>query len=315
MKKLKGMIVLLFVCVLTAGLFSACSKDADKSTDQGKSTETVNTAEPTEETAEPTKEPTSAPAATTADTKELSGTITMAGSTSMEKIANAAAEAFMGKNPDVLVTAEFIGSSAGIEALLGGTTDIGNSSRNLKDEEKSSGAVENVIAIDGIAVILDKANAVTDLTKDQLTKIYKGEIVNWKEVGGADQPIVVVGREAGSGTRGAFEELLEIVDQCKYSNEINSTGGVMAKVASTPGAIGYVSLDVLDGSVLAVKLEGVEPTVENIKAGNYFLSRPFVMATKGEIKDQNELVQAFFAYLQSEEGKALIQSVGLITVD
>lgn len=315
MKKLRGMIVLLFVCVFTAGLFSACSKDADKNTDQGKSTETVNTAEPTKAATDPTAEPTKAPADTVAETKTLSGTITMAGSTSMEKIANAAAEAFMGKNSDVLVTAEFIGSSAGIEALLGGTTDIGNSSRNLKDEEKSSGAVENVIAIDGIAVILDKANTVADLTKDQLTKIYKGEIVNWKEVGGADQPIVVVGREAGSGTRGAFEELLEIVDQCKYSNEINSTGGVMAKVASTPGAIGYVSLDVLDDSVLAVKLEGVEPTAENIKAGNYFLSRPFVMATKGAITEQNELVQAFFAYLQSEEGKALIQSVGLITVD
>jgi phosphate transport system substrate-binding protein len=233
----------------------------------------------------------------------------------MEKLASAAAEAFMAKYPDVMVTAEFTGSSAGIEAVTAGTVDIGNSSRNLKDEEKNAGLVENIVAIDGIAVILDKSNTVTGLTKDQLVQIYTGAVTNWSEVGGADQPIVVIGREAGSGTRGAFEELLGIADACKYSNEINSTGGVLAKVASTPGAIGYVSLDVVDDSVIAVSLDNVTPTEENIKAGTYLLSRPFVMATKGEISAQSQAVQTFFEYLKSDEGKELIKSVGLITID
>ena len=127
--------------------------------------------------------------------------------------------------------------------------------------------------------------------------------------------IIVVGREAGSGTRGAFEEILEVEDACVYANELDSTGAVMAKVASTPGAIGYVSLDVIDESVIAVALDEVEPTVENIKSGSYFLSRPFVMATKGEIEQQSEAVQAWFDYIASEEGKEVITAVGLITVD
>ena len=219
------------------------------------------------------------------------------------------------KYPNVTVTAEFTGSSAGIESVLAGSVDIGNSSRNLKDDEKSAGAAENIVAIDGIAVVADPANKVEDLTKDQLVSIYTGETKNWSEVGGDDQAIVVVGREAGSGTRGAFEELLDIADACVYANELDSTGAVMAKVASTPGAIGYVSLDVVDDSVKALKLDGVDATEENIKAGNYALSRPFVMATKGEISEQKTEVQALFDYLSSDEGKALIKSVGLITVD
>lgn len=246
---------------------------------------------------------------------DLSGTITMAGSTSMEKLANAVAESFMVKYPNVTVTAEFTGSSAGIESVLAGSVNIGNASRALKDSEKESGAVENIVAIDGIAVITDSANAVEDLTKEQLVSIYTGQTTNWSEFGGADSAIVVVGREAGSGTRGAFEELLEIEDQCTYANELDSTGAVMAKVASTPGAIGYVSLDVIDDTVKAFSLEGVEATAENIKAGNYFLSRPFVMATKGEIAEQDAVVQELFNYLTSDEGKEVIKAVGLITVD
>ena len=231
----------------------------------------------------------------------------------MEKFANALAESFMEVYPDVTVQAEFTGSSAGIEAVLAGQCDIGDSSRSLKDEEKAKGAVENIVAIDGIAVVTDPANTASDLTKDQLSGIYTGEITNWNEVGGDDMPIVVVGREAGSGTRGAFEELLKIEDACKYANELDSTGAVMAKVASTPGAIGYVSLDVVDDSVKALSLEGVEATEENIKAGDYFLSRPFVMATKGEISEQNDLVKALFDYVYSEAGDELVKSVGLIT--
>lgn len=246
---------------------------------------------------------------------DLNGTITMAGSTSMEKLANAAGEAFMAKYPGVTVSAEFTGSSAGIESLNAGSVDIGNSSRALTDDEKAAGAVENIVAIDGIAVAVNPSTTVESLTTDDLAAIYKGEIKNWSEVGGEDAAIVVVGREAGSGTRGAFEELLDIEDQCAYANELDSTGAVMAKVASTPGSIGYVSLDVLDDTVKALNLNDVEPTEENIKAGTYVLSRPFVMATAGEISEQNEVVQALFAYLQSPEGQELIRSVGLITVE
>lgn len=252
--------------------------------------------------------------ASTETTADLSGSISMVGSTSMEKLANALSEAFMEEHPDVTVTAEFVGSGAGIEAVTNGTADIGNSSRSLKDEEKAAGVVENVVAIDGIAVCVDPANEVADLTKEQLTNIYNGTITNWKEVGGADEPIIVIGREAGSGTRGAFEELVDLQDACKYANELDSTGAVIAKVASTPGAIGYASLDALDDSVKALSLEGVEATAENIKAGNYFLSRPFVMATKGEISEQNDLVQAWFDFVLGDEGQQVASEVGLITV-
>ena len=171
------------------------------------------------------------------------------------------------------------------------------------------------MAIDGIAVIVDKNNTVAGLTKQQLSDIYTGAVTNWSEVGGSDTPIVVVGREAGSGTRGAFEEILKVEDACKYAVECDSTGAAMAKVASTEGAIGYVSLDVLDDSVNALNLDDVAPTSDNIVAGTYFLCRPFVMATKGEISEQNELVQAFFDFLKSDEGKAVVKAVGLITVD
>lgn len=256
----------------------------------------------------------SSEAASAETTADLSGSISMVGSTSMEKLANALSEAFMEEYPDVTVTAEFVGSGAGIEAVTNGTADIGNSSRSLKDEEKAAGVVENVVAIDGIAVCVDPANEVADLTKEQLTNIYNGTITNWKEVGGADEPIIVIGREAGSGTRGAFEELVDLKDACKYANELDSTGAVIAKVASTPGAIGYASLDALDDSVKALSLEGVEATAENIKAGNYFLSRPFVMATKGEISEQNDLVQAWFDFVLGDEGQQVASEVGLITV-
>ena len=301
---------LLTMSALAIGTLAGCGNTA--------ATDTAASAADT--AAEPPVEAVSTAADEAADTSadkyaDLSGSVSMSGSTSMEKLANAGAESFMEKYPNVTVTAEFTGSSAGIESVLAGSVDIGNSSRNLKDDEKSAGAVENIVAIDGIAVVADPANKVEDLTKDQLVSIYTGETKNWSEVGGDDQAIVVVGREAGSGTRGAFEELLDIADACVYANELDSTGAVMAKVASTPGAIGYVSLDVVDDSVKALKLDGVDATEENIKAGNYALSRPFVMATKGEISEQKTEVQALFDYLTSDEGKALIKSVGLITVD
>lgn len=249
---------------------------------------------------------------TSEDGADLSGKVTLAGSTSMEKLSNALAEAFMEKYPNVSVTAEFTGSSAGLESLAAGSVDIGNASRALSDDEKANGAVENIVAIDGIAVITDTANTVTDIKTEDLAKIYTGEITNWKDLGGEDVQIVVIGREAGSGTRDAFEELTGVKDACKYAQELDSTGAVLAKVAATPGAIGYVSLDVVDDTVLALKLNSVEATEENILKGDYVLQRPFVMATKGEISEQNENVQAFFDFINSDEGKEVIKSVGLI---
>ena len=308
MRHSKGL-ALVGACILFAMSLAGCGNSntaADAGSATASSAEVSSVAESTA-----AESSAAAPSETTAD---LSGSISMVGSTSMEKLANALSEAFMEKYPNVTVTAEFVGSGAGIEAVTNGTADIGNSSRNLKDDEKAAGLVENVVAIDGIAVCVDPANEVTNLTKEQLTNIYNGTVTNWKDVGGADEPIIVIGREAGSGTRGAFEELVDLVDGCKYANELDSTGAVIAKVASTPGAIGYASLDALDDSVKALSLEGVEATAENIKAGNYFLSRPFVMATKGEISEQSDLVQAWFDYVLGDEGQQVASEVGLITV-
>ena len=243
---------------------------------------------------------------------ELNGTIKLAGSTSMEKLCEAMSESFMEKNPGVTVTVEYTGSGAGLESLAAGSVDIGNASRGLKDEEKASGEVENIVAIDGIAVITNKSCSIKDVTSKDLAKIYSGEITDWAELGGKEQPIVVIGREAGSGTRDAFEELLEVKDVCAYAQELDSTGAVLAKVGTTPGAIGYVSLDVVDDTVSGLKIDGVEPTEEEILAGNYMLQRPFVMATKGEISEQNELVQTWFNYINSDDGKEVIKQVGLI---
>ena len=301
--------VVLLAGVMAFGL-AACGSSSSETT-AADTTAAATEAEAEETEAEAEAEETEAEAAG----EELSGSITMAGSTSMEKFANTLAESFMAAHPDVTVQAEFTGSSAGVEAVLSGQSDIGSSSRNLTEDELAEGAVENIVAIDGIAVVTDPNNTVSDLTRDQLIQIYTGEVTNWSDLGGESLPIVVVGREAGSGTRGAFEEILEIEDQCQYANELDSTGAVMARVASTPGAIGYVSLDVLDDTVKALSLDGVEANEANIKDGSYFLSRPFVMATKGELVDQNELVQALFEYVYSEEGQELVQSVGLITVE
>lgn len=245
----------------------------------------------------------------------LSGTITMTGSTSMQNLCQALQEVFPEVYPNVTIDAQFTGSGAGIEAVTAGTVDIGNASRALTDDEKAEGIVENVVAIDGIAVVVNPANDVANLTQDQLVQIYTGEVTNWSEVGGPDMAIVVVGRESGSGTRSAFEELLDIEDACAYAQELDSTGGVATTVSSTEGAIGYVSLDALDDTVKAIQIDGVDATEENITAGDYALQRPFVMATKGEISEQSELVQAFFEFVYSEQGQEVVSDVGLITVD
>lgn len=296
MKK-KILSLLVAASMMTFGLAGCGSTDTvntDASSDANQSTDTTTDA------------------GTSDASSDLSGSISLAGSTSMEKLCEALSESFMEKYPNISVTVEYTGSGAGLESLAAGSVDIGNASRHLKEEETSAGAVENVVAIDGIAVITDKDNEVTDVSAEDLAKIYKGEITNWSELGGHDEAIVVIGREAGSGTRDAFEELLDVADACQYAQELDSTGGVLAKVAATPGAIGYVSLDVVDDTIQTVSLDGVAPTEENILAGDYLLSRPFVMATNGEISEQNELVQTWFDYVDSEDGKNVISSVGLI---
>lgn len=302
---------LIGACTLMVGCLTGCG-NSDNAASQSAAASAVSTQLSSD--AALSAGSTQADPKTEPQTADLSGSITMSGSTSMEKLANALCEAFMEKYPNVTATAEFTGSGAGIEAVSAGTVDIGNSSRNLKDEEKAEGVAENIVAIDGIAVCVHPDSTVGDLTKENLIDIYTGAVTNWKDLGGADEPIVVVGREAGSGTRGAFEELLGIEDSCRYANELDSTGAVIAKVASTPGAIGYASLDAIGSTVKAVKLEGVEATPENIKAGSYFLCRPFVMATRGEISEQSELVQAWFDFVLGEEGQDIAANVGLITV-
>ena len=220
----------------------------------------------------------------------ISGLVQLSGSTSLEAVANALAEAFMNAHPDVTVDVQLGGSSVGIADVIAEKVDIGDASRELKEEELAEGAEPNVIAIDGIAVVVNPANEVSDLTTEQLAQIYKGEINNWSDVGGADAPIVVIGREAASGTRGAFEELVDVEDQCKYAQELNEQGAVYTAVTSTENAIGYISLYGVDDKVKALKMNGVEATDANIKAGDYVLSRPFIMATHGET---SAVAQAF----------------------
>ena len=271
-----------------------------------------STGEPAATTAGTTAAETAAAAEQTSEApKSVSGTVSLAGSTSMQKLCEAMIESFSEEYPDITVTAEYTGSGAGLEAVAAGKTDIGNASRALKDSEKAAGVEENIVAIDGIAVIANKAGKVLDLTTGQLSDIYTGKITNWKDLGGDDEAIVVIGREAGSGTRGAFEELLKIEDKCAYAQELDSTGGVLAKVAATPGSIGYVSLDVVDDTVAALSLDGVAPTEENIVAGSYTLSRPFVMATKGTVDAQSDAVKTWFGYVESDAGKAVITGLGL----
>ena len=282
--------------VLAAG----CSNTSSSSSVSSSSTAPSSSAAPSSSTA-----PASSEAA-------LSGTVTLSGSTSMEEVVKALAEDFMNKNSGVTIDAQFNGSGQGIKDATEGKADIGNSSRELKPEE--TGLVANVIAIDGIAVIVNPANPVSDLTFQQLADIYTGVIKNWSEVGGEDKPIVVVGRDAASGTRSAFEELLKVTDQCAYAQEKDSTGAVKTAVETTPEAIGYVSLEAADADdkTAKVALDGVEATEENIVAGSYKLSRPFIMATKeGELRPE---VQAFLDYVLSDEGQAVVKSQKLITV-
>ena len=253
-----------------------------------------------------------APAATEAPAAvKLSGTVATDGSTSMEKVIGALGEAFMEANPDTTFTYNPTGSGSGIQAVQEGRCDIGLSSRALKDAEKEAGLTETVLAYDGIAMIVNPANPVEDLSLEQIADIYTGKITNWSEVGGNDSQIVLIGREAGSGTRGGFEEIVGVVDACQYRQELSSTGDVITTVAQNPDAIGYASLAAVKDTVKALKVAGVTPTEATVKDGTYTIQRPFVLATKTGEK-LNDVAQAFFDYATSAEAGEIITAAGAV---
>ena len=242
---------------------------------------------------------------------QLTGTVNTDGSTSMESVVKALGEAFMEMNPEVTVNYSGTGSGTGIQSAIDGTCDLGLSSRALKDEEKTNGAVENIVALDGVAVVINPANGVEDLTVEQIAQIFTGEITNWSELGGTDGEIAVFGREAGSGTRGAFEEIVG-VDNCKYTNEYSSTGDVIGNVASNPNAIGYASLSAVDDTVKAVMVNGVAPSEDTVKDGTYEIQRPFVMVTK-DGAELSEAAQAFLEFAMSEDAADIIAAAGAVS--
>ena len=252
---------------------------------------------------------TEAPATTAA--AKLSGTVATDGSTSMEKVIGALGEAFMEANPDTTFTYNPTGSGSGIQAVQEGRCDIGLSSRALKDAEKEAGLTETVLAYDGIAMIVNPANPVEDLSLEQIADIYTGKITNWSEVGGNDSQIVLIGREAGSGTRGGFEEIVGVVDACQYRQELSSTGDVITTVAQNPDAIGYASLAAVKDTVKALKVAGVTPTEATVKDGTYTIQRPFVLATKTGEK-LNDVAQAFFDYATSADAGEIITAAGAV---
>ena len=238
-------------------------------------------------------------------------TVSTDGSTSMEKVIGILGESFTEQNKGVTFTYNPTGSGSGIKAAKDGTCDIGLASRYLKEEEKAEGLVETVLAYDGIAMIVNTGNPVTDLTVEQIAKIYTGEITNWNEVGGNDAEIVLIGREAGSGTRDGFESITDTKDACKYRQELTSTGAVITAVESNPNAIGYASLASVKDSVKALSVNGVAPGESTIKDGSYAIQRPFVLVTKEGV-NLSETAQAFFDYITSGEAKALISSAGVV---
>lgn len=254
---------------------------------------------------------TSASEASSTTTEELSGTLSMNGSTSMEKVIKAVNGAFMEKNKGVTVNLNLTGSGTGIQEASEGKCDIGNSSRKLKDEEAEK-LDATVVGLDGIALVVNPVNKLEDISLQDLAKVYSGEITNWKELGGDDKAIVVIGREDGSGTRDGFESIVMGDKEPKYAQELESTGSVINAVATTDGAIGYASLANVDETVKALKVGGIEATEENVKSGAYEVQRPFICATlKGS---DNKLVKAYLDFILSEEGQALVLAQGAVPV-
>ena len=244
----------------------------------------------------------------------LTGTVSTDGSTSMEKVIGALSESFMAQNDGVTVNYNPTGSGSGITAVQEGTCDIGLSSRALKDEEKSAGLKETVLAYDGIAIIVHPDNPVSDLTLEQIAKLYTGEITNWKDVGGKDAEVVLIGREAASGTRDGFESITGSKDKCQYRQELTSTGDVITAVSQNPDAIGYASLASIKDSVKALSVGGVTPSEATVKDGSYPVQRPFVLVTV-EGKELSPAAQAFFDYALSSDAAGIIAKAGAVAAN
>lgn len=244
----------------------------------------------------------------------LSGSVVTNGSTSMEMVMGALIEGFAEVEGGITVTYDPTGSGSGVEAASNGSADIGLASRGLKDAEKEGGLVETVVAKDGIAIVVNAENPVSDLTVEQVAAIAKGEITNWSEVGGADAEIAFMGREAGSGTRGAFEEITETEDTCRYAQELTSTGAVKTAVATTPGGIGYISLSSVDEEVKALTIGGVACTEETVLNGSYAIQRPFVFATR-EGEALSPAAQAFFDFATGAQSAPLYEVAGVVPVN
>ncbi len=241
---------------------------------------------------------------------DLSGELTLTGSTSMADVSNALAEAFMNINPNVKISVGGNGSGEGPAAVNDGTANIGLLSRGLKDSENPAGFEQYIIGFDGVAVIVHPQSPVKELTLSKLADVFSGKITNWSELGGADAPIQCIGREAASGTRGAFEEIVGIKDAAVYAEEQNSTGNVKQAVSGNPNAIGYVSLSSLDESVIALNIDGVAATEENVASGAYKLQRPFLMITKNGSTDA--LTKAFLDFVYSDDGMKIIADDGVV---
>ena len=285
---MKKFLTLALTAVMALSLLTACGSKNDNSADtntDGSNTETT-----------------------------LSGTVSTDGSTSMEKVINSLGESFMAMNKDVKFTYNPTGSSSGIQAVSEGRCDIGLSSRALKDDEKASGLVETVVALDGIAIVVNPENPVSDLDIDTIAKIYTGEITNWKDVGGNDAEIVLIGREAGSGTRDGFESITDTKDACQYRQELTSTGDVINTVSQNPDAIGYASLSAVGDSVKALTVGGVEATEATVKDGSYVVQRPFVLVTKEGTK-LSPAAQAFFDYALSADAASIIAAAGAVAAN
>ncbi len=248
------------------------------------------------------------------ESAKLTGTVATDGSTSMEKVIGALGEAFENQNDGVTFTYNPTGSGSGIQAVQEGRCDIGLSSRNLKEEEAAGGLEATILAYDGIAVIVSPENPVVDLDVETIAKLYTGEITNWKDVGGNDAPVVLIGREAGSGTRDGFESITDTKEQCQYRQELTSTGDVITAVAQNPDAIGYASLASLKDSVKAVTVGGVAPTEDTVKDGSYVIQRPFVLVTRKDTA-LSDAAQAFFEFATSPDAAELIANAGAVAAN
>ena len=305
---MKKNISTMVVLGLAAMSLAACGSTAEETT--AAATTAAETKAETEAEAEDT---TAAETETEAAAEELSGAVSTDGSTSMESVIGILGESFMQLHPDVSFTYNPTGSGSGITAVQEGRCDIGLSSRALKDEETASGLKGETVALDGIAMIVNNENPIADLSLDQIAKIYTGEITNWSEVGGNDAEIVLIGREAGSGTRDGFESITGTEDACQYRQELTSTGDVITTVSQNPAAIGYASLSSVSDKVKAITVEGVEATEDTVRDGSYKIQRPFVLVTKdGEALSTQ--AQAFYDYAMSPEVADLIAQAGAVAI-